>query len=85
MFSKLCGTQTATGMTLNDRSVASDALPTLNDGLRAATKPRGVKQTFVTEEGWKVTVSAKQKGNYHEVEQALLKWTPIVGPPAGQA
>jgi type IV secretory pathway TraG/TraD family ATPase VirD4 len=39
MFSKLCGTQTATGMTLNDRSVASDALPTLNDGLNHHSVP----------------------------------------------
>jgi ParB family chromosome partitioning protein len=34
-------------------------------------KPRGVKQTFATEDGWKVTVTANRKGNYHEIEQAL--------------
>ncbi|MCR9294077.1 MAG: ParB/RepB/Spo0J family partition protein [bacterium] len=32
---------------------------------------RGVKQTFVTEAGWKVTVSSTRKGNYHEMEEAL--------------
>jgi ParB family chromosome partitioning protein len=37
----------------------------------AATKQRGVKQTFVLEDGWKITVSAARKANYHEVEQAL--------------
>ncbi|AMV35096.1 Chromosome-partitioning protein ParB [Pirellula sp. SH-Sr6A] len=34
-------------------------------------KQRGVKQTFVLEDGWKITVSAARKANYHEVEQAL--------------
>ncbi|MFN3194053.1 MAG: ParB/RepB/Spo0J family partition protein [Aureliella sp.] len=38
---------------------------------KAASQPRGVRQTFVTDEGWKVTVSANKKGNYHEMEQAL--------------
>lgn len=38
---------------------------------KAAAQPRGVRQTFVTEEGWKVTVSTNKKGNYHEMEQAL--------------
>jgi len=33
--------------------------------------PRGTRQTFLTEEGWKVTVSAGRKGTYHEIEQAL--------------
>lgn len=36
-----------------------------------AKKQRGVKQTFVLEDGWKITVSAARKANYHEVEQAL--------------
>lgn len=38
---------------------------------KAAPKTRGVKQTFTTEEGWKVVVSAGKKANYHEMEQAL--------------
>lgn len=38
---------------------------------KTASKPRGVKQTFTTEEGWKITVSSSRKGNYHEMEQAL--------------
>jgi ParB family transcriptional regulator, chromosome partitioning protein len=38
---------------------------------KAAAKPRGVKQTFLTEDGYKVTVSSGKKGNYHEIEQAL--------------
>ena len=39
----------------------------------ASKKRRGVKQTFVTDDGWKITVSASRKGNYHEVEQALQR------------
>lgn len=45
-----------------------------NVRMRAGTtakKQRGVKQTFVLEDGWKITVSAAKKANYHEVEQAL--------------
>ena len=38
---------------------------------KAASKPRGVKQTFTTEDGWKVVVTANRKGNYHEMEEAL--------------
>ena len=38
---------------------------------KATAKPRGVKQTFVTEDGFKVTVTSVRQGNYHEVEQAL--------------
>lgn len=34
-------------------------------------KMRGTRQVFLTEEGWKVTVSAGKKGSYHEIEQAL--------------
>ncbi len=34
--------------------------------------PRGVRQTFLTEEGWKVVVSANKKGNYHDIELALV-------------
>ena len=35
------------------------------------TRPRGVKQTFVTEDGWKITATLGRKANYHELEQAL--------------
>lgn len=38
---------------------------------KAAPAPRGVKQTFTTEDGWKVVVTCSHKGNYHEIEQAL--------------
>ena len=34
-------------------------------------KPRNTKLCFPTEQGWKVIVSAPQKGTYHEIEQAL--------------
>ena len=32
---------------------------------------RGVKQTFVTEEGWRIIVSIARKANYNEMEVAL--------------
>ena len=38
---------------------------------KPAAKQRGTKQTFFTEDGWKVTVASPRKGNYHEIEQAL--------------
>lgn len=38
---------------------------------KKATAPQGVKQTFAAEGGWTVTVSARHKGNYLEIEQAL--------------
>lgn len=38
---------------------------------KSSERPRGIKQTFVSEEGYKVTVSSPKKGNYHEIEQAL--------------
>lgn len=38
---------------------------------KLSERPRGIKQTFVSEEGYKVTVSSSKKGNYHEIEQAL--------------
>jgi ParB family chromosome partitioning protein len=31
----------------------------------------GTRQVFLTEEGWKVTVSSTRKGTYHEIQQAL--------------
>ncbi len=33
--------------------------------------PRGTRQIFVAENGWKVTVTAQQKGSYDEIEHAL--------------
>ena len=33
--------------------------------------PRGTRQVFVAENGWKVTVTAQQKGSYDEIERAL--------------
>lgn len=38
---------------------------------KPAAKPRGVKQTFTTEDGWKVVITTNRKANYHEMEQAL--------------
>ncbi len=38
---------------------------------KAKTLPRGTRQTFVAEDGWKVTVTAQRKGSYDEIEQAL--------------
>jgi ParB family chromosome partitioning protein len=34
-------------------------------------QPRGTRQVFLTEDGWKITVSAGRKGTYDEIEQAL--------------
>lgn len=39
---------------------------------KTAPKPRGIKQTFYDENGLKVTVSAKKKGTYYDIEQALV-------------
>lgn len=38
---------------------------------KAPSRQRGVKQTFLTEEGWSITVACGRKGNYHEIEEAL--------------
>ncbi|TWU34895.1 ParB/RepB/Spo0J family partition protein [Novipirellula artificiosorum] len=35
-------------------------------------EPRGVRQTFMTEDGWKVLVTSPRRGNYDEMEQALI-------------
>ncbi|TWU44946.1 Chromosome-partitioning protein ParB [Novipirellula aureliae] len=40
---------------------------------KPSLQPRGVRQTFVTEEGWKVLVTSPRRGNYDEMEQALLQ------------
>lgn len=37
------------------------------------TGPRTMKRSFVAENGWKVVVSSKQRGSYHDIEQALLQ------------
>ena len=34
-------------------------------------RPRGASRTFVSENGWKVTVSSPHKGTYHDIIQAL--------------
>lgn len=34
-------------------------------------KAYGVKQTFEADDGWKVLVTCRRKGNYHELKQAL--------------
>jgi ParB family chromosome partitioning protein len=39
---------------------------------KPSPKPRGVKQTFCDENGFRVTVSARKKGNYYDIEQALV-------------
>ena len=33
---------------------------------------RGTKQTFFADHDWQVIVKSPRKGNYHEIEQALL-------------
>jgi len=38
---------------------------------KAKAKPRGTKQTFISEKGWKVVVSANRSGNYHDIRLAL--------------
>ncbi len=38
---------------------------------KAKVRPRGTKQTFLTENGWKVIVTAPRKGTYDDIEQAI--------------
>ena len=38
---------------------------------KARRKPPGTHLSFLTEDGWKIVVSAKRKAVYEEVEQAL--------------
>ena len=33
---------------------------------------RGVKQAFVTDDGWRIVISVARKANYHEMEEALV-------------
>jgi len=39
---------------------------------KAKPSPRTTKQTFLSENGWKVIVTAPRKGTYFEIEQALV-------------
>ena len=36
-------------------------------------KARNTRQTFLTEAGWKVVVSANKRGTYHDIEEALVE------------
>ncbi len=36
-------------------------------------KRRGIKQTFVTDEGWRIVISIARNANYHEMEEALVQ------------
>lgn len=38
---------------------------------KVKSPPRGTRQVFVADNGWRVTVTASQKGSYDEIEQAL--------------
>lgn len=40
---------------------------------KSKPKDRGVKQTFLAENGFRVVVSAQRKGSYFEIEQALIE------------
>ncbi len=53
-------------LTISD---ASNAVRKRAGKVKAA--PRGTRQIFVAENGWKVTVTAQQKGSYDEIEHAL--------------
>ncbi len=37
------------------------------------TGPRTMKRSFIAENGWKVVVSSKKRGSYHDMEQALCQ------------
>ncbi len=39
---------------------------------KSTTGSRGTKQTFFGDNGWQVVVKSSRKGDYHEIEQALL-------------
>jgi ParB family chromosome partitioning protein len=39
---------------------------------KLAPRPRGIKQTFCDENGFRVTVSSKKKGTYYDIEHALV-------------
>ncbi len=45
---------------------------TLSKKKRSLSRKRGVRLIFPLDDGWNVTVSRRRKGNYHEVEQALV-------------
>ena len=61
--------QAASGtLTHRDISAASRKKP---DGRR--TPESGIRRTFFAEHGWTVTVSSRQPGTYHHLEQALVE------------
>jgi len=35
--------------------------------------PRGVRQTFLAENGWRIVATSRRKGTYHDIEQALTE------------
>ena len=37
-----------------------------------AAPQKGTHQTFFADDGWKVIVSGARRGNYHDIEQALI-------------
>ncbi len=41
---------------------------------RQSAKPqRGVRQTFLAENGWKIVATSQRKGTYHDIERALTE------------
>ena len=40
---------------------------------KPAAKSRGVRQSFMSESGWKIVVTSPRKGNYYEIEEALVE------------
>lgn len=42
-------------------------------GRERPRKPRGFRQEFLCENGWKLVASSKKRSNYHELEDALLQ------------
>lgn len=53
-------------------SIANTAKTVRQHRGKPRPKRRGIKQTFVTEDGWRIVVSAARKASYHEIEEALL-------------
>ncbi len=55
--------------------VEGSRIPTRNAIKQAREKTkkrkRGIKQSFSTEEGWKVVITSDRQGNYHEIAEAL--------------
>lgn len=40
---------------------------------KQASPTRGIRQTFVAENGWRVVATSSRKGSYHDIEQALTE------------